>query len=542
MTTNTQAARAAPSPQADNAGTASQRFTRVTAIVIALEHYRTPSSGDPLPTVAFAHADADAFAGLLRDIFKEMRSDDVIIRELKDEDASLAALRDELGYTIKNLAEDELFILYYAGHGFHGAGGNRLSAYDTNHFNVGETSLHMRDDLLEPLAQSKCQQALVFVDACAEKFRDVVGSRDVISDLNAEEVQNFLDGGWYCGVFLSCSPGEKSYPAIKFGHGVWTHYLLEAMSGRAARALMADRWLTDYGLRDYLRSEVPQFITRDMQVRGTQTPQAILSGSNSFRIRHIPQPPAVPTDAALAGIKLRNNGEYLEAIETGPIRRLDGFNRNIHTVPTQVTDAVEKWCHRLLSTRVADELQHLYGRARVAFNARRKDLTKEERDGSGNLDAPAFRYSIETGQNPEAPAEYAICRRLKLRQGWLAHRAAIETLFGKDFDRFVIELEEMDDTFDSLVERLEDIKEAHGGKVDDDDREQRATYKRDGATFTFDLNKRRLEISFAKFRSLDIVDAVHRLQLGVDRQSPMLPAPAQLDPTVGRPTMPRGES
>ena len=53
----------------------------------------------------------------------------------------------------------------------------------------------------------------------------------------------------------------------------------------------AERWLTDFGLRDYLRKEVPRFMTREMQVRGTQTPQAILSGSNSFRIRQVPRPP-----------------------------------------------------------------------------------------------------------------------------------------------------------------------------------------------------------------------------------------------------------
>ena len=89
----------------------------------------------------------------------------------------------------------------------------------------------MRDDLLEPLSQSECQQGLIFIDACAEKFRDGGQSRDVISNLDADEVEAFLDSGWYLGVFLSCSPGEKSYPAVSLGHGVWTHFLLEAMSG-----------------------------------------------------------------------------------------------------------------------------------------------------------------------------------------------------------------------------------------------------------------------------------------------------------------------
>lgn len=500
-------------------------FTRVVAVIVALEHYRKPSSGDALPTVDYAHADADAFADLLREAYADLAAEGLFIEVIKDDNASLTALRDHLGYTIQGLSDDDLFIFYYAGHGFHGAGGNRLSAYDTNRTNVGGTSLSMRDDLLEPLAESKCRQALVFVDACAEKFREVVASRDVITNLDLHEAEEFLDSGWYLGVFLSCSPGEKSYPASSLRHGVWTHFLLAALSGRAEEALTGERWLTDYGLRDYLRSEVPRFITRETKTRGTQTPQAVLSGSNSFRIRHVPRPPSVPADAALAGIRLRNNSEFLEGSETGAIRGLDGFQRGYHSVPDKISDSAEGWCNRLLKDRVAEELQNLYDRARVAMNARRKDLRKVADAGGGDLDTPAFRYSVTTGQNPDDPAEYVIRRQLELRQGWQAYREVIDELFDIEFDRLVVEFDSMDEGFDDLVDRLEDIQEEHGGSVCDDDRFKRVSYERDGATFTFDLRQRRLEIAFGRSGTLALVDAAQRVQLGIGKASPMLPAP-----------------
>lgn len=245
MARRTSAKRSVQSEDVDIDRITRERFKRVIAVIVALENYRKPSRGDPLPMVAYAHADADAFAAVLKEIFKEMRPDDIVIALIKDADASLTALRDQLAYTIRSLADDDLFIFYYAGHGFHGAGGNRLSTYDTNRSNIEGTSLLMYNDFLKLLADSGCGQALVFVDACAEKFLGVVQSRDVISDLDPHEVEEFLDSGWYCGVFLSCSPGEKSYPAANLGHGVWTHFLLEAMSGRADRALTRDRWLTD---------------------------------------------------------------------------------------------------------------------------------------------------------------------------------------------------------------------------------------------------------------------------------------------------------
>jgi hypothetical protein len=500
-------------------------FSRVVVIVVALEHYRTPSNGDALPSVDYARADADSFAAVIRKMFEDMPASDVDVRIIVDEDASLTALRDEVGYVIKQLCDDDLFIFYYAGHGFHSAGGNRLSAYDTNRTNVDGTSFRLQDDLLELLVESECRQALVFVDACAEKFRNVISTRDVISSLDPDEVREFLDSGWYCGVFLSCSPGEKSYPSNKLGHGVWTHFLLEAMSGRAHQALTQDRWLTDSGLRDYLRREVPRYITREMQVRGSQTPQAIISATNSFRIRHVARPHAMPPNAALAGIKLLNNSEFLEGTEVGEICRLDGFQRNFHSVPDKASDSADSWCHRLLFNSVSEELQAIYQTARKGFELRRSDIRKEHEDGGGDLDTPAFRYSIETGQNPDDPAEYIIRRRLELRQGWLDHRAAVDELFGETFDRLVIEFESMDETFDELVEKLEQIREEQGGTVDDDDRTKRVIYVRDGASFAFDLKKRRLEISFNGKASLDLVESAQQFQLGIERSSSMLPGP-----------------
>jgi hypothetical protein len=501
---------------------ATTRFSRVVAVVVALENYRKPSNGDALPSVAFAHADADGICSAVREMFQDMPASSVVIEAMKDADASLTAVNDHLAWTIRNLAEDDLFIFYYAGHGFHGAGGNRLSTYDTNRINIGDTTLSMRDSLLGPLAESICKQALVFVDACAEDFRDVVQSRDVIMNLDANEVREFLDSGWYLAAFLSCSPGEKSYPSRQLGHGIWTHFLLEALHGRAVDALTRDRWLTGEGLQNYLRQEVTRYITREMSIRGTQTPQAILSASNSFRIHYVPRPPVLPANAALASIRLRNNSEYLEGTETGAIRGLNGFQRGFHTVPDRPSESADSWCSRLLADTVAEEIQNLYQHARDVLGLKRRDLRKEE----DTLDAPVFRYVVETGQNPVDPTEYYITRRLELRQGWAAHRESLEQLFTDGFKRLVVEFDSMEHSFDDLVDRLEDICEEAGGDVDDDDRQQRVSYSRDGATFIFDLARRRLEIEFGRMSAFQLVDAAQRFQLGVSRSSPMLAAPS----------------
>ena len=499
--------------------------TRVTAIIVALENYREAREGQKLASVDYAHADGEAFEKALRRIYADLPEDMLNVVLIKDTQASCTALRDELKYTIQNLDEDELFIFYYAGHGFYGAGGNRLSAYDTNQLNIADTTLQLQADLLEHLKGSQCRKALVFVDACAEKFTGVVKPRDVISNLHAREVEEFLDSGWYCGVFLSCSPSEKSYPAIPLKHGVWTHFLLEAIEGRAPEALR-DQWLTDTSLRDYLRRSVRQYITRDMNIKGSQTPQAILSGSNSFRIRYVQKAPAVsvPVDSVLAGITLINHSEFLEGLETGKIRSLARFTSK-NRVPDRISDSADQWCRNLLADQIDEEIQDTYQAVLSAFKVRRKDVQKGSDTGNGDIHTDLFRYSISSGQNPDNPAEYLICRQLELRSGWEAKREAIAEVFDDQFEYLVIEFKKMESSFDTLVDQLEDIKELHGGVVDDDDRSERITYSRDGIEFTFDLCNQRLEIAFAATETLGILDAARQYQLGIRRASPMLATP-----------------
>ncbi|MFZ0457614.1 MAG: caspase family protein [Rhodoplanes sp.] len=264
-------------------------FNRVVAVIVGIENYQTRSSG-VLPTVEYAHDDAKEFADVLSQIYgPEQLECDVLL----DQNATCTGLHDKLGYLIKNLEKDDLFVFYYAGHGFHGVGGNRITAFDTNAFNIPGTTLLLSDLLIEPLTRSQCEHALLFVDACASAFQQVVSGRDVVSDLNSQELKAFLESATYCALFLSCSPGEKSYPAMPLKHGVWTSFLLKAMRGEAPEALTKSRHITDSSLRDYLRWEVPRYITRELQVAGSQTPQAIITASNTFAIRYVPAPPAL---------------------------------------------------------------------------------------------------------------------------------------------------------------------------------------------------------------------------------------------------------
>jgi uncharacterized caspase-like protein len=253
---------------------------QIVAIVVGIENYQPRPQGNTLTRVDFARNDAEAFAEALKTIYPAERLDVTLFR---DSEATCASLKNDLGFAIKSLSHEDLFIFYYAGHGFHGAGGNRITAWDSNPFNIEGTTLLLREVLRDPLAASPCVRALAFVDACASGFTAIGQTRNVLASMNSQELKEFLGAATYSAMFLSCKPGEKSYPSTVLQHGVWTYFLLKALKGDAEEALGPERYLTDTALRDYLHSEVSRYVTRDMQVHGNQTPQAIIDASNTFR-------------------------------------------------------------------------------------------------------------------------------------------------------------------------------------------------------------------------------------------------------------------
>ncbi len=470
--------------------------------------------------VPYARADAEEFAASLRQAYSDIEVD---VQLLVNENASLIGLRESIRDRVKALRENDLFVFYYAGHGFCGKDGNRLAAWDMSRLEIAGTTLLLRDDVIEPLRRYKHAGSLMFLDGCAAGLSAVRGGE--VDGLDTAEIETSFDGERNYGVFLSCSPGEKSYASIKLGHGVWTNFLLRAMRGEAEDALAPDRWLTGIGLRDWLRIEVPRFITRELSVRGSQTPQAILDEPHTFRIRQIPES-KIAGPSELSGLPLKNCDEYLQGVETGAIRQIEGFNKR-NKLPNRLADSADRWVRRLLSDRITREMQELYSIAKETLSLKSRDMRMESGDGQGELDAPMFRYSVASSQNPANCKEYAIQRRLVLRAGWTDNRSAIESIFASQFQRMVIEIDFRALAYADIVDRLEDVQAANGGSLQEDIGAKRVAYSApDGAEFVIDLGRGRLEMSFGGRSGLEIIDAArnYKLQL-TGPHSPMLAPP-----------------
>lgn len=508
-------------PAIDSAVATLPLSATVRALVVGIEEYQSRSDG-ALTTVDYARRDAEAFLDALRAIYGENLDSELLV----DNDATVSNIKYRLHGFIQSLEEDDLFVFYYAGHGFHGHGGNRITAWDTHAHNIEGTTLLLREVLLDPLQESACRRALVFVDACATEFAPLVRARDVISSFSNQELKSYLAATEYFAMYLSCSPKEKSYPSDVLKHGIWTHFLLKALLGNADEALGPDRYLTDQGLKDYLRQSVRQYMTNSTTHRGNQTPQALITASGTFAIREVPLP-SVPVREAgdLSDVRITPTSEFFEGVEEGKIQSLPGFKKGLHFVPDNHSDSVEAFIRQRLVDQVQEETQELYEAVKKNLRLRSKDIQHDGGDGTGSIETDYFRYAVEPRQSPQDPAKYQIVRRLELRAAADDSRVQqIDDTFAGIFDKVVVRTSRDFIDFPTLVDRLEELEATFGGSVRDEAGRARVTYTApDGAAIIFAVASGRIVISARGAKSVQTLLAAARgFRFGLEGPSALL--------------------
>lgn len=496
-------------------------YDRVVVLAVAVEDYQNAPKRMAITDVPFALADAEAFVETIEQVYDGLVQVDA--HKLLGGHATLTTIKDQANYLISSLAPTDLFVFYYAGHGCQIEGSNRLTAWDSDPQQLGKTTVDLNDAIIARLRASGCTRALLFIDACAETMKKDAFSRSMIFELSDDEIGRELEGADYVGVFLSCSDGEKSHSSKAIGHGIFTWHLLRALRGEDPRALAQGRWLTDVSLRDWLRSEIRSFITTRTNIRGIQTPRAILSSAQTFRIRHVPEPAVVTAD--LADLRLTNTDVYLEGVETGLIRSLPGFDSRSHRVPKAHSASVDAWIERLMKEDLEGELDDLLATAKKALGFGRRDGAAEWGDGGGgDVDTPAFRFRILCDQNPDNAAGWRVRRQLELRDGWEAKREEIETtIAGFDLDRFVVTFDKRCASYDNVADALEAL-ERRGGSFDERKLERMLTYRQEQMTIVIDFEAGTVELSVGGEANLELADSARSVSLGWTNISPMLPA------------------
>ena len=246
-------------------------FTKTYAIIIGIEDYLPKNKISP---VKHANTDISKFKTMLIE-HMDVKEDEIYMF-VNDE-----ALKNSIEYDLKGLfhvlTEEDRLIFYYVGHGFHNGITNYLSTYDMHKSNIPDTAVSLRTVLLDPLQKSKCKNALIFIDACAQSFQDE-NERSHISNINDEELILLSNDFPNYATFLSCQSGQSSYSSDVLENGIWTHHLIKAINGEVPEVIHNNKYVTDRLLTDYLSSSVAVYTKEELGF--DQNPKAILDSSN----------------------------------------------------------------------------------------------------------------------------------------------------------------------------------------------------------------------------------------------------------------------
>ncbi len=233
------------------------------AILVGVNEYAHANQVPPIRPLRFAASDARDLATLL--IQKGGYSTEGL-QLLVNEQATRVSLYGALRALRDSVREEDTVLLFFSGHGTIGTGRDGLSHYylvphDGRASDLDGTAI--RDDVLEELVgQLPAKKVVVLLDAC---HSGGLGDQRVKgfanpADRTAPTSRTFMESSEGRVVMAASRPDQVSVEDDQVQHGVFTHFLLEALGGKAD--FDRDGTVTVLETYQYVSSEVRAYTTR----------------------------------------------------------------------------------------------------------------------------------------------------------------------------------------------------------------------------------------------------------------------------------------
>ena len=154
------------------------------------------------------------------------------VRLLSDDEQELPT-RNKILAALQSVADateqDDLLLFYYSGHGDLTANQSYLVARDGYAVSLTDTAVPLKR-IEEIIHAAKARAKVIILDACHSGAN--IGSKGP-KRMSAEFIQQVFAQAAGMAVLASCKQGELSYEWAEQGQSVFTHYLLEALTGKA---------------------------------------------------------------------------------------------------------------------------------------------------------------------------------------------------------------------------------------------------------------------------------------------------------------------
>lgn len=230
------------------------------AVVIGISAYRRTDLN-----LRYAADDARDFARALEQ-HCGFRADH--IRLLTDGEATAPAIRTALGTWLPRVAgRNDTVVVFYSGHGSPDLDGNvtedgvrkYLVTHDADPRDLFATAVPL-EDVSAALMRVRSERTVLLLDACFSGGALQAGAAALPRGFHASGMDlggrvtgafadNLARSGRGRAVLTACAPSEKSFEYGDLRHGIFTHFVLEGLAGKAAGA---DGTVTVTGLYEHV--------------------------------------------------------------------------------------------------------------------------------------------------------------------------------------------------------------------------------------------------------------------------------------------------
>lgn len=206
------------------------------AVVIGISQYK--NSGDNFPNLQYADRDAAQFRDFLETPAGGGFAPQNVLY-LQNDQATMQAVRTGLFTFLTRPSENDLVVIYLAGHGAPDPNDPRqlyFLTYDTDAANMGGTAFPMFD-LTEVFTRIlKSKRVIIFADSCHSY--GISGAMQRATKKQNNLVNQYLNAYSREGskaIITASDISQLSFEGDKWGggHGVFTYYLLKGLRGEA---------------------------------------------------------------------------------------------------------------------------------------------------------------------------------------------------------------------------------------------------------------------------------------------------------------------
>jgi hypothetical protein len=367
------------------------------AICIGVEKYTDPK----IRPVKYAENDANGVSAAFRGFGVPPGNCTALING----SATKTKIESAVRMTCGHLAEEDELFFFYAGHGWADGKRNYVTCHDTVTTDISNTVVGL-SWILDEIKKSKCRKVWLFIDACHSGWEIDEGLRSLFDDMTDAEFKSFCSESEHHLAFSACKLDQSSYSTASLKHGIWTYHLLEALDGRAPKALERDRFVTGTSLQNYLRLVVPESVRKYIEKNVVQTPMVWGTSSSESIIADLA--PILSQRSLVEKVRILPASLSFSKTVTGRITKLNGFRKG-HRIPEKYNDTTSRFVknigHDLVETAAGDWCKTLQSE----FGFTRRQLNYDGVvDGSAVIRVPGFTLSICLDLDLERTSDYTL--------------------------------------------------------------------------------------------------------------------------------------